>query len=130
MAIVREDDVNNFLNFVSVVIMSFWGWFNMKHRVFMRFSISILTFFGTKHFSSHKIFKNNLHTYIMPLNILYSRLLYYVGCLHKIEATYINRGIFGLKTPLGNFNLLINCLFRLTYPVRNFLFRRGNKKFH
>ena len=86
----------------------------MRHCLFMRFSISALTFFGTKLFTSHEIFENNLHTYISALNLLYSRLLHYVGCLHEIEATYINRGIFGLKMPCDDINMLTSCLFRLT----------------
>ena len=110
-------------------ISTFWGYFHMTHRVFTRFFILALTFFGTKHFSSHKIFKNNLHTYIVPLKRLYSRLLNYVGCLHEIEATYIKRGVLSIKTPYWDINLLIDRLFRLTYPLRNFLFRRGNRKF-
>ena len=56
------------LNFVSVATSSFWGYLHMRPRFFTRYFISALTFFGTKHFSSRKIFKNNLHTYTKPLN--------------------------------------------------------------
>ena len=55
-------------NLSSVAILPFWWYLHMRLWLFVHFFIYALTFFGTKHFSSRKIFKNNLHTYTKPLN--------------------------------------------------------------
>jgi len=55
-------------NFDTAVNTSFLGYLHMRPRLFVHFFIYALTFFGTKHFSSRKIFENNLHTYTKPLN--------------------------------------------------------------
>jgi len=57
-----------FLNFQTVANVSFLGYLHMRQRFFGRYYILTLTFFGTKNFSSRKIFKNYLHTYTKPLN--------------------------------------------------------------
>jgi len=45
-----------FPNFDTDVNTSFLGYLHMRQRFFTRFFILTLTFFGTKHFSSCKIF--------------------------------------------------------------------------
>ena len=54
--------------------------------------------------------------------MLYSRLLYYVGSLHKKTHTYIKSVIFALILGFLHAIFLYTNLFRLTSPLRNNLF--------
>ena len=101
----------------------------MRLLKFGRFSEIDLTIFGTQKTSQRKKHENNLHTYTTRLTILILCKIHDVGCLHKIEATYIKQGFFAHKTHQENINLLIDCKICLTYRMRNFLFRWGNKMF-
>ena len=65
-----RDFVYILLDFDTVANTSFLGYLHIRQRFFTRFFIFALSFFGTKHYLSNRIFKNNLHTYIMPINTL------------------------------------------------------------
>ena len=95
-----------------------------------RFSEIVLTFFGTQKKSPGKNFVNNLHTYITPLTILILCKIHHVGCLHKIEATYMIWAIFEVKSCYERIKSLKAKQNSLTFPSRNFLFHGRNKLFH
>ena len=67
-------------------------------------------------------------TYLhFPCNMLFHIVLDYVGCLHKNRPTYIKRGISWVKSSSWNIIYQNNNQLRLTFPLRNFLFRLGKQ---
>ena len=78
-----------------------------------------LTIFGTCKNLSQKIFDLYLHTYIILCSPLKYWLLHYVGSLHKIKSTYINRPVFIAFLWLWHVISLYFKVYRLTSHQRN-----------
>lgn len=88
-----------------------------------------ILFRNTKTFPIKKFRKEPTYLHF-PCNTQMLRLIYYVGCLHKLKHTYIKWAVFAHEMGGRNVYWLKDNLFRLTFPMRNFLFLGGNKLFH
>ena len=78
----------------------------MRLLKFGRFSEIDITIFGTQKTSHRKKYENYLHTYTTRFIILILCKIHDVGCLHKIEATYINLAISEVKLCLESIKAL------------------------
>ncbi len=63
-------------------------------------------------------------------NILLYIMLYYVGCLHIINHTYIKQTNYAVNQHLLHAILMKHNQNRLMFPMRNKKLRIGNKLFH